>query len=349
MLTLLLIFMTALLFAIGATPLARRVALALGIIDQPSARKVHSAPIPLLGGVAIYAACAAALALFGSQFFVEQLVGIFLSATWVSFLGIWDDWRGLRPLLKLAGQAVAALILIATGVQVEFLHEPVLNAAVTVLWVMGITNALNLLDNMDGLSGGVSAVAAAWFTVLAIANGQVLVASMSVALLGAALGFLAYNFNPASIFMGDGGSLFLGFLLAAVGIKLRFLGHSDDITWMIPILVLGVPIFDTTLVVVSRLRRGVNPLTTPGRDHFSHRLVRLGLTPRRAVLAIYAVGIVLGALAFAVQFATRSIAYGLFALVLLAGLGGLYWLERENTSAPTLPRETVESKRRLSE
>jgi UDP-GlcNAc:undecaprenyl-phosphate/decaprenyl-phosphate GlcNAc-1-phosphate transferase len=329
MVTLSLIFMSALLFAVGATPIARRVALTLGIIDHPDARKVHTAPIPLLGGAAIYAASVAALALFGSQFYVEQLVGIFLGATWVSFLGIWDDWHSIRPMLKLGGQVLAALVLIATGVQVEFLHQPELNVALTVFWVVGITNALNLLDNMDGLSGGVAVVAAAWFAILSIANGQVLVASMSLALLGAALGFLIYNFNPASIFMGDGGSLFLGFLLAAVGIKLRFLGASDSITWMIPVLVLGVPIFDTTLVVISRLRRGVNPLTTPGRDHVSHRLVRLGLTPRRAVLAIYAVGGVLGALAFAVQFATLPIAYGLLALVVMVALGALFWLERQ--------------------
>ena len=337
MLTLLLIFLSALLFAVGATPVARRVALTLGIIDHPDSRKVHTSPIPLLGGVAIYASCVVALAVFGSEFYIAQLVGIFLGATWVSFLGIWDDWRGLRPMLKLGGQVLAALILIATGVQVEFLHDPALNVALTVFWVVGITNAMNLLDNMDGLSGGVAAIAAAWFALLSIENGQVLVASMSLALLGAALGFLIYNFNPASIFMGDGGSLFLGFLLAAVAIKLRFLGHSDSITWMIPVLLLGVPIFDTTLVVISRLRRGVNPLTTPGRDHFSHRLVHLGLTPRRAVLTIYAVGAVLGALAFAVQFASLPFAYGLLALVGLIATAALFWLERDGTPARPTP------------
>jgi UDP-GlcNAc:undecaprenyl-phosphate/decaprenyl-phosphate GlcNAc-1-phosphate transferase len=326
--TLFLIFASALLFAIGGTPVARRVALSLGITDQPSARKVHTQAMPLLGGVAIYSAFVAALLVVGHEFYVEQLIGILLGATWVSFLGVWDDWRGVRPLLKLAGQAVAALILIATGVQVEFLHNPVLNAALTIFWVVGITNALNLLDNMDGLSGGVAAIAAAWFALLAVDNGQVLVGSMAVALLGAALGFLIYNFNPASIFMGDGGSLFLGFLLAAVGIKLRFFGHSDEVTWMIPVLVLGVPIFDTTLVFISRLRRGLNPLTTPGRDHLSHRLVKLGLTPRRAVLAIYAIGIVLGALAFMVQYASAPVAYGLFALMLLLGAIALWRLER---------------------
>lgn len=337
MVTLLLIFLSALLFALGATPIARRTAISLGILDHPDPRKVHSTPIPRLGGIAIYAACVAALGIFGSQFYVGQLVSIFLGATWVSFLGIWDDWRGVRPFLKLGGQLLGALILIATGVQVEFAHQPILNIALTAFWVVGITNALNLLDNMDGLSGGVTAVAAAWFAVLSIENGQVLVASMSVALLGAALGFLIYNFNPASIFMGDGGSLFLGFLLASVGIKLRFLGHSDAITWMIPVFVLGVPIFDTTLVVISRLRRGVNPLTTPGRDHLSHRFVRLGMTPRRAVLTIYAIGAALGALAFGVQFATLPIAYGLLAVVSLIATAALFWLEREGV-LPARPK-----------
>ncbi len=326
--TIVLIFASALLFAVGGTPVVRRVALTLGIIDQPSARKVHTKAMPLLGGVAIYGAFVAALLIFGQQFYVEQLIGILLGATWVSFLGVVDDWRGVRPYVKLAGQAVGALILIATGVQVEFLHNPVLNAAVTIFWVVGITNALNLLDNMDGLSGGVAAIAAAWFGLLAVSNGQVLVSSMSVALLGAALGFLIYNFNPASIFMGDVGALFLGFLLASVGIKLRFLGNSDDITWMIPILVLGVPIFDTTLVFISRLRRGLNPLTTPGRDHLSHRLVKLGLTPRRAVLVIYAIGGVLGALAFVVQYLTLPVAYTLLALVLIGGGIALWKLEQ---------------------
>ena len=176
MLTIVLVFSSALLFAIGGTPIARRVALALGITDQPSARKVHVSPIPLLGGLAIYAAFITALVLFGGEFYISQVIGILLGATWVSFLGVFDDWRGLRPLLKLAGQSLGALILIATGVQVEFLHEPVLNLLVTVIWVVGITNAINLLDNMDGLSGGIAAIASAWFLILSLQNGQFLVA-----------------------------------------------------------------------------------------------------------------------------------------------------------------------------
>ncbi len=330
----LLIFASALVFAIGGTPIVRRLAVLFGVIDQPSARKVHRTPIPLLGGIAIYGAFIAALALFGSQFYIDQLIGIFLAATWVSFLGIWDDWRGLRPYLKLAGQVVAALILIATGIQIEFLHNAVLNIAITVFWVVGITNAFNLLDNMDGLSGGVAAIAAASFGLIALANGQVLVGAMSLALLGASIGFLVYNFNPASIFMGDTGALFLGLLLAAVGIKLRFPGHPDDVTWMIPVLVLGVPIFDTTLVFISRLRRGLNPLTTPGKDHLSHRLVRIGLSHRRAVLTIYGIGLLLGIIAFAVQDMSMPMAYGLLGIVLLIGIIGIILLERVPLTAP---------------
>jgi UDP-GlcNAc:undecaprenyl-phosphate GlcNAc-1-phosphate transferase len=326
-LTLVLIFASALLFAIGGTPVARRAAIALGMLDQPDARKLHKAPVPLLGGVAIYAACIAALLLFGSQFYVGQVIGILLGATWVSFLGIWDDWRNLRPLLKLVGQSLAALILIATGVQIEFLREPILNALVTIVFVVGITNAINFLDNMDGLSGGLAAVASAWFLVLSIQNGQYLVAPFAAALLGASLGFLVYNFNPASIFMGDAGSLFLGFILAAVAIKLRFPGHPDNITWMIPVLVLALPIFDTALVFISRVRRGVNPFTTAGKDHVSHRLARRGLRPKQTVLALYGISMVLGALAYAIQFATFDSAYALFVLALACALAGIWYLE----------------------
>lgn len=326
--TILLIFFASLLFAVGATPLARRVAFALGILDQPNARKVHTSPVPLLGGVAIYLAFLAALLLFSDAFYVNQVIGILLGATWVSFLGIWDDWRGLRPLVKLGGQCFAIAILIVTGVQVEFLRNPFLNVFVTAAWLVGITNAVNFLDNMDGLSGGVAAIAAAWFLVLSVLNGQILVAPFAAALLGASLGFLVYNFNPARIFMGDAGSLFLGFVLAAVGLKLRFPGHSDATTWMIPIFVLGIPVLDMTLVTISRLRRGVNPWTTAGKDHLSHRLVALGMSHRRAVLCIYALCVLSGALGFAVQYISYEIAYALFALTLGCGALGIFLLER---------------------
>jgi UDP-GlcNAc:undecaprenyl-phosphate GlcNAc-1-phosphate transferase len=326
-----LIFAAALTFAVAGTPVARRLALRTGTLDYPQARKIHVAPMPLLGGAAIYIAFILALLLFGDRFYISQAVGIFLGATITSFFGVWDDRGRVHPLLKLAvGQPLAAFILWASGVRVTFLPHPALNLAVTVLWVVGISSALNLLDNMDGLSGGVGAIAAAFFLVLAAMSGQYLVGSLAAALLGACVGFLYYNFNPASIFMGDGGSLFLGFVLAAVGIKLRFPSNVPQVTWMIPVLVLGLPIFDTTLVVVSRLRRGLNPLTHPGKDHISHRLVAMGWSQREAVLGLYLVCCALGVLAMFLTQASLVGAYVVGGAVALAGLIGLWKLEQVN-------------------
>ncbi|HOG47989.1 MAG TPA: MraY family glycosyltransferase [Anaerolineae bacterium] len=327
MTTYLLIAVSALVVAAGATPLARRAAGRLGFVDRPAARKLHSTAIPRLGGVAIYLAFIAALAAFGDRFYIRQLAGIFLGATLVSGLGLWDDRQSLAPLTKLAGQLAAAAILIASGVQVQALHQPALNVLVTVLWVVGITNAMNLLDNMDGLSAGVAATAATFFLLLAAMSRQYLVGMLAAGLLGACLGFLVYNVNPASIFMGDSGSLFLGFMLAAVGIKLRFPANVDFVTWMVPVLVLGVPIFDTTLVTVSRLRRRRNPLTTPGKDHTSHRLVALGYTQREAVLILCLISGACGLLATFVTQATTAEGYAVGALAALTGLVSLVWLE----------------------
>jgi UDP-GlcNAc:undecaprenyl-phosphate GlcNAc-1-phosphate transferase len=325
--TLILIFASALLFAISTTPGARWLALKLGIVDEPAARKVHTTPIPRLGGIAMYGAVVIALLVFRERFGLNQLVSILLGATWVSLLGVVDDGWGLRPVLKLTGQVVGAVILILAGVQVQFLSSEALNWAVTIIWVVGLTNAINFLDNMDGLSGGIAAIASAFFLLLAVQNGQYLVGVLSAALLGASFGFLVYNFNPATIFMGDTGSLFLGFMLAAAGIKLRFPNNTDAITWMVPVLVLGVPIFDTTLVVFSRIRRGLHP-ATPGKDHTSHRLVRMGFTQREAVMALYLVGGMLGMVAVFVTQADLIEAYLFGVSVFLAALWGIWRMER---------------------
>ena len=277
---------SALVIAVGGTPLVRYAALKLGILDNPSARKIHSAPVPLMGGAAIYVAFIAALALWGERSYINEVVGIFVGATLVSIVGALDDSRGMGSYLKLLFQVAAAFILILSGVQVRLFHS-FMDVLLTLLWVVGITNAFNLLDNMDGLSSGVATIAAAFFTLLAAMSDQYLVGTLAAALCGACIGFLVYNWNPARVFMGDTGSLFLGFLLAAVGIKLRFPANSAGITWMIPILVLALPVFDTTLVFFSRLRRGKNPLTTAGKDHVSHRLARRTGSQREAVLLCY--------------------------------------------------------------
>jgi UDP-GlcNAc:undecaprenyl-phosphate GlcNAc-1-phosphate transferase len=230
-------------------------------------------------------------------------------------------------MFKLFGQVVGAIILIVAGVQVQFLPSQVLNWIVTIIWVVGLTNAINFLDNMDGLSGGIAAIASAFFLLMAVQNGQYLVGGLSAALLGASIGFLVYNFNPATIFMGDTGSLFLGFMLASVGIKLRFPDNTDAITWMVPVIVLGVPIFDTTLVVFSRIRRGLSP-ATPGKDHTSHRLVRIGFTQREAVMLLYLISGMLGMVAVFVTQADFVEAYLLGGSVFLAGVWGIWRMER---------------------
>jgi UDP-GlcNAc:undecaprenyl-phosphate/decaprenyl-phosphate GlcNAc-1-phosphate transferase len=326
--TFLLIFASALILAVGGTPVARLLAVRLGIMDRPDARKVHLDPVPLLGGVAIYGAFITALLLFGQRFRLPELISILLGATLVSFLGVWDDRRSLRPLLKLAGQVIAASILVLTGVRVGTFGWEAVNIIVTIGWVIVITNSLNLLDNMDGLSGGVGATAAVFFLLLAAMNRQYLVGALSAALVGACVGFLVYNFNPARIFMGDAGSLFLGFTLAAVGIKLRFPQGLQIVTWMVPVLILGLPLFDTTLVIISRLRRGLNPLTTPGRDHVSHRFVALGYSPREAVLICYLICAALGVVALFVTQATMLEGYVVGGLVALVGLWALWRMER---------------------
>jgi len=323
-----LIFAAALAMAVGGTPLVRRLALRLGVIDRPSARKLHVSPVPLLGGVAIFGAFIAAVLLFGNKYGLRELISILVGASLMSFLGMWDDRRSLGPWLKLLGQLLAASILVVSGVRVGTFHLEWANVAATLGWVVVITNAMNLLDNMDGLSGGVGAVAAVFFLLLAAMNGQYLVGALSAALVGACLGFLVYNFNPARIFMGDAGSLFLGFVLAATGIKLRFPDGLEIVTWMVPVLILGLPLFDTALVIVSRLRRGLNPLTTPGKDHVSHRLVAMGWTRREAVLICYLACAGLGVLALFITQANIVEGYVVGGATALVALWALWRLEK---------------------
>ncbi len=337
-----LIVVTALVLALGGTPLARQVAYRFDMVDHPNARKVHVKPTPLLGGVAIYVSFMLALIFLGNRFYISQLVGIFVGASFMSFLGLIDDKRGMSPWVKLLGQIAAAIILVISGVYIVALPWPWVNYAITIVWVVGITNAMNLLDNMDGLSSGLAAIAATFFMLLAVLSGQYLVGILAAALLGACIGFLRYNFNPASIFMGDSGSLFIGFVLAALAIKLRFPSNIVLVTWMVPVLVLGIPIFDTTLVFISRLRRGLNPLTTPGKDHLSHRIVRMYNASRReAVLIIYLLAGMLGLLAIFVTRTTVIEAYVVAAIVVVIGAWAIWRLEQVPLADPPTMTSSV--------
>ncbi|HUS17370.1 MAG TPA: MraY family glycosyltransferase [Chloroflexia bacterium] len=331
------IMLSAVAIVLFVTPLVRSAATRFGVTDIPSARKVHANPVPLLGGAAIWLGFVGSLVLFDTAQFVQQFGSIIAGATLASLVGLWDDRWGMKPLFKLVGQIVAAGLMVAFGTSVQFLHNDLLNMAVTVLWVVGITNALNLMDNMDGLAGGIASWAAFFFFLLALTTGQRLLAPLALALAGACIGFLYYNFKPGHIFMGDTGSLFLGFMLAAVGIKLRFpllydpisgtpIDHQS-VTWMVPLLVLGLPIFDTTLVTISRLRRRL-PITRGGRDHVSHRLVALGATRREAVLILYLTASLLGIAAFAVTYLGLAEARLVGALVFLIACVAFWRLEQ---------------------
>ncbi len=333
-------FVGALLIAFAATPVARRIAPHLGVMDQPNPRKIHAEPMPLLGGAAIVIASLLTLLLLRNRFEIQQLGSILLGAALMALMGFYDDRWGLRPILKLTGQIVGAMILIVSGVRVTALPQEWMNLLVTLVWVVGLTNSLNLLDNMDGLSSGVAAVCASFFVVMAATSGQIYVGALAAALLGSTLGFLVYNFNPASIFMGDTGSLFLGFMLAAIGIKLRFPSNVAFVTWMVPIIVMGMPIFDTTLVFISRLRRGKNPLTTPGKDHVSHRLVARGFTTREAVMTHYLASGAYGIVAILVTEATVLEGYVLGGAAALVSLYVLWRLEFKpgREPQPAVPR-----------
>ncbi|MEA3337460.1 MAG: MraY family glycosyltransferase [Chloroflexota bacterium] len=324
-----LIAATALVLAVAATPVVRWVAWRFGFVDQPSFRKVHSAPIPRLGGVAIYLGFIIALLVLQTRFRINEAIGILIGATLVSIIGGIDDRNPVKPFQKLAVQALAAGILIFSGVRIGIFQQEWLNITVTMLWVLGITNALNFLDNMDGLSAGIATIAAAFFLILASLSDQYLVGAMSAALLGACIGFLIYNFNPASIFMGDSGSLFIGFILAALAIKLRFPDNTHFVTWMVPVLVLALPIFDMTMVIISRLRRGKNPLTTPGKDHISHRLARLSGSRREAVLICYLIAGACGMVAIFITTASIPLGYAVGLGMAVLGIIAIWWFEEK--------------------
>ena len=320
----------------GLTLPIRRMALHWGLVDHPSPRKIHRTPIPLFGGIAIYCGTVLAIALFVESRARGQIFGILAASTLLLIVGILDDRKLLHHQIKLfVAMPLAALTLVALGVRTHvgsaFLPGPAgaaLDIALTLLWVVGITAAYNIFDHMDGLASGIAAMASLFFTVLAIREGQVLVATLGAAVLGASLGFLGWNFNPAKIFMGDGGAMFLGFMMATLGLKLRLEDVPEATSWMIPVLLLIVPIFDTTLVSISRSRRGLLPFASPGKDHTAHRLANVGLGQRGAVLVLYAVGAGSGLVAWLVCRLSVAASYVVAGLVTLAVLAALVALER---------------------
>lgn len=278
-------------------PLAIKVAVHRDIVDRPGGYKLQSDPVPYLGGLAIVLAFAIVVMLSAvirpprSGF--EELAIILVGGLVLSLMGLIDDIRGLSPFVRLGVMIAVATGVVTSGVEVRLVDGggPV-DVGLTVLWIVGLTNAFNLLDNMDGLSAGIATIGALSLAVIAAVNGQFLVGALAAALAGCAVGFLRHNYHPARIYMGDAGSLFLGFVLAVLAIKLRF-SAPRQVTAFVPLVVFALPILDTTLVTMTRLLQRLNPLTG-GRDHLSHRLVLLGLSVRQAVGVLYGVAILLG-------------------------------------------------------
>jgi UDP-GlcNAc:undecaprenyl-phosphate GlcNAc-1-phosphate transferase len=329
-------FGVALVASLSLTAPVRQLALHLGMVDHPGPRKVHVAPMPLLGGVAMYLGFVLALLFTVPGPTWMQIVGILAGATLVAVVGFLDDGGLLHHQVKLfVAMPVAALLLLASGIRAQVFVEffpgtrgVFLDGCLTVLWVVGITAAFSILDHMDGLCAGIAAIAAAFYAVLAVLSGQVLVSTLAAATLGAALGFLRWNFKPAKIFMGDGGAMFLGFLMAALGLKLRAPQISSSADWLIPVLVLGVPICDTTLISISRGRRGLLPFTSPGKDHAAHRLANLGFGQRGAVLGLYSAGAVFGGLGLILHYVPGPANYAVVGAVAVLVLAGVFLLEK---------------------
>jgi UDP-GlcNAc:undecaprenyl-phosphate GlcNAc-1-phosphate transferase len=304
------------------------VALRLDIVDMPAARKIHTDPIPYLGGLAIILAFVGAMVLgvivhplTGSY---EQVATILGGGLVLAGMGLVDDLKVVPGWIKVPLEIVSALALYAAGVAAHPFKNIALDLPLNVAWVVGVTNAVNYMDNMDGLSAGVVAIAALYFFALAGLSGQVLVASLAAALTGCALGFLWWNRPPARIFMGDTGSLFLGFMLAAIGLKLRFHDLPDRVGFLVPIAVMAIPILDALMVSVSRVQRGLSPIH-PGKDHTSHRLVRVGIPSKAAVGLIYFASASCGWLGVIIVYASPRTAYLLMGWLVVMALF-LGWL-----------------------
>lgn len=297
-----------------------------GWLESPGGlRKIHSHPTSRLGGVGVFVSFLIALKVaqivVGFELSPLYLLGICL----VFLTGLVDDFYSISPWLKLTGQIMGALCLIEGGVLIQFFTLPLgsitylgwLGYPLTLLWIVGITNALNLIDGMDGLSAGITAIAACALGVVAWQEGRLLPALISFVLLGAVLGFLRYNFPPARVFLGDGGALFLGSMLAVISVQ-GALKSTTVFTLSVPLLILGVPVFDTLFAIVRRRKKKLSILY-PDQGHFHHRLLERGYSPRKVVLIFYLISGIFGAAAIVInKFVTNSTYFLLFLLLCFA-------------------------------
>lgn len=315
--------LVSLIVALVVTPFVIRFAKRINATDAPNARKVHKVPTPTLGGLAIFISFLVGLLIL--QPTSPYHLSIILGAVVIIVLGVFDDLYNLSARFKFAIQLLVALMIVFWGgLQLEFINLPfggqlefgILSTAITILWIVGVTNAMNLIDGLDGLAGGVSSIALLTIAFMAMIMGEMYVFTMALILFWSTMGFLRYNFFPAKIFMGDTGALFLGYMIAV----LSLLGFKNVtiISFIIPIFILGVPIVDTFMAIV---RRYINrqPLSAPDRAHLHHRLVQFGFTHRQTVLFIYTMSIMfsLSAILFSMATAWGSVLIITIALLTL--------------------------------
>ena len=321
-------FVVAFVVALMATPAAKKLAYKIGAIDIPKdKRRVHKKPVPLIGGLAIYLGTILSILLFLPK--SETNLGIIAGSTIIVVLGIFDDKYELKAKVKLLGQLVASLVVVLSGVRIDWLTNPfgdgMINIGVfaiplSIFWIVGITNAMNLIDGLDGLAAGIASISSGSLFVVSLLNGRYATALITAAVTGAALGFLPYNFNPAKIFMGDTGAMFLGFILSAVSIQ-GAVKSAAAIAIAVPILALGVPVFDTAFAIIRRIANK-KPIMEADKGHLHHRLLALGLTQKQAVFVMYGVSLFLGLSAILISFTNGAKGYIILIIAILAILWG---------------------------
>lgn len=317
-------FSVALTISYLLTPYAEKLAYKIGAIDVPKdSRRMHKKPIPRLGGIAIYSAfiiTSIFMAILNPNLlYSNEFGGILIGSTIIVLVGIVDDVKQISAKFKLAAQIIAAIIVVYSGVTIDFINLPLMNSEsgyvflkafrfpLTVFWIVGITNTVNLIDGLDGLAAGVSAIASLSLSIVAFNIGQYHIAILLAILAGASSGFLPYNFNPAQIFMGDTGSLVIGFLLATISVE-GVIKKAATIAVFIPVLALGVPIFDTTFAIIRRKLNG-RPIMEADKGHLHHRLLAKGLTQKQTVITLYIISMLLGGSAIIVSNASTTL-YG---------------------------------------
>ncbi|GAB1475911.1 MraY family glycosyltransferase [Bacillota bacterium] len=305
-----LIFFAAMVIAFALTPLAIRIAPKIGAMDIPKDdRRMHTKAMPRCGGIAIYIGSLAAIGIFIYDTIDERMIGIALAATLMLLIGIIDDIRSLPAKIKLLAQIACACILYASSVRISFITNPwgegiiefpwIISFLVTIFWIVGITNTINLIDGLDGLAAGVSFIATISIAYIAYIHGRYEICMAFMAIAGSCLGFLPWNFHPAKIFMGDGGALYLGFMIASISV-MSPMKSATVIATILPIFVLALPILDTALAIIRRVRNG-RSIMEADKYHLHHQVLNVGMGHKRTVLTLYCISGIMGVAAILIS------------------------------------------------